>query len=86
MSYQNQPDDPVVVFIRLAKILEYVNDFSQARRYYLMACEVCPTATGWLGFGMCSLRLNKLVEAEDALAEANLINQSIDRRTFLLHS
>ena len=74
VSYQNQPDDPVVVFIRLAKILENENDFNQARRYYLMACEVCPTATGWLGVGMCSLRLNELVEAEDALAEANLLD------------
>ena len=41
-----------------------------ARKYYLMACEVCPTVTAWLGVGKCSLRLGQLREAEDALAEA----------------
>ena len=39
-----------------------------------MACEVCPTVTAWLGVGKCSLRLRQLREAEDALAEANLLD------------
>ena len=40
VTYQNEPEDPVVVFIRLAKILQNEQNYTEARKYYLMACQV----------------------------------------------
>ena len=74
VTYQQSPDRPEAVFICLADLLLEEADFAEARRHYLMAAEVCPTATAWTGVGICSLRLGQLEEAEDALAEANLLD------------
>ena len=74
VTYEKTPENPETVFIRLADILAGENNFSDARKHYLMAAEVCPTAVAWTGVGVCSLRLGQLEEAEDALAEANLLD------------
>lgn len=74
VTYEQSPDNPSVVFIRLADILLNECAYADALRHYLMACEVCPTALAWTGVGICSLRLGQLDQAEDALAEANLLD------------
>ena len=45
-----------------------------AKEVYLRACRLSPTSTGWLGAGIAALELGKYAEAEDALAEANILN------------
>ena len=74
VTYEQSPEHPETVFIRLATILAEEGNHADALRHYLMAAEVCPTALAWTGVGICSLRLNQLEQAEDALAEANLLD------------
>ena len=74
VAFKDEPDDPVIVYVRLAKLLADEEDWAGARSHYLLACEKCPTATSWLGVGISSLRMGELQEAEDALAEANLLD------------
>ena len=73
-AYATLAEDPVIVYVRLAHLLAAEENWSEARKYYLLACETCPTATSWLGVGVVSLRMGELKEAEDALAEANLLD------------
>jgi Tfp pilus assembly protein PilF len=77
VAYEEEPDDPVVVYVRLAHLLANDGNWVEARQNYLMACEKCPTATSWLGVGICSFRMGQLREAEDALAEANLLGKDL---------
>ena len=45
-----------------------------AKEVYLRACKLAPTSTAWLGAGIAALELGKHAESEDALAEANILN------------
>ncbi|KAJ3056144.1 Cilia- and flagella-associated protein 70 [Rhizophlyctis rosea] len=45
-----------------------------AKTMYLRACEKDPSSTSWLGAGKACLALGELDEAEDAFAEANVLN------------
>ena len=74
VAYEDEPDDPVIVYVRLAQLLADEEKWKESRSHYLLACEKCPTATSWLGVGISSLRMGELREAEDALAEANLLD------------
>jgi len=74
VAYEDESDDPVIVNVRLAQLLAEEKKWKDARKHYLLACEKCPTATSWLGVGITSLRMGQLREAEDALAEANLLD------------
>ena len=47
---------------------------SAAKEVYLRACRLLSTSTSWLGAGIAALELGKHQEAEDALAEANILN------------
>ncbi|KAJ3045423.1 Cilia- and flagella-associated protein 70 [Rhizophlyctis rosea] len=45
-----------------------------AKTMYLRACENNPSSTSWLGAGKACIALGELEEAEDAFAEANVLN------------
>jgi tetratricopeptide (TPR) repeat protein len=45
-----------------------------AKEVYLRACRLEPTSTSWLGAGIAAFELKLYSEAEDALAEANILN------------
>jgi Flp pilus assembly protein TadD len=45
-----------------------------AKEMYLKACKINPTSESWLGTGRACFALSKLDEAEDAFAEANVLN------------
>ncbi|XP_050413977.1 cilia- and flagella-associated protein 70 [Patella vulgata] len=64
------------IYIRLASIYLSEQKFQNAKNMFLMACRKSPSCVSWLGVGIACYRLNELTEAEDALSEANILNNS----------
>ena len=63
------------LFVRLGALyLESKGDEGAAKQVYLMCCGIMPSASVWLGVGKACLKMNNLNEAEEALAEANIID------------
>jgi len=46
----------------------------QAKTMFMRSCEAMPTSHSWLGTGKACIVLEELQEAEDALSEANVLN------------
>lgn len=46
----------------------------QAKTMFLRACETTPSSSAWLGTGKACIILNELDQAENALSEANVLN------------
>lgn len=74
LALTTDPDEPHPVILRLASIHLQLGDYRLARETFLLACKRSPSAVSWLGVGIACYRLGDLQEAEDALAEANLLN------------
>ncbi|KAJ1551557.1 Cilia- and flagella-associated protein 70, partial [Nowakowskiella sp. JEL0078] len=62
------------IYIRLGTLYLKVSRFREARTMYLRACEIDATSKSWLGVGKACLLLTEYEEAEDALSEANVLN------------
>ncbi|XP_063715632.1 cilia- and flagella-associated protein 70-like isoform X3 [Symsagittifera roscoffensis] len=62
------------IYLRLASIYLKEGRFEDAKCTYLLACRDSPSCTAWHGVGVACYRLGTLPEAEDALCEANILN------------
>ncbi|VDN14434.1 unnamed protein product [Dibothriocephalus latus] len=48
--------------------------FEKSKQLFLQCCQDAPSCLSWLGVGISCYRLNQLEEAEEALEEANALN------------
>ncbi|XP_015777897.1 PREDICTED: cilia- and flagella-associated protein 70-like, partial [Acropora digitifera] len=74
LDYTTEASDMHAIYLRLASIYLEQGEFEKAKATFLKACIRSPSCVSWLGVGIASYRLGDLAEAEDALSEANILN------------
>ncbi|XP_074658992.1 cilia- and flagella-associated protein 70-like isoform X2 [Tubulanus polymorphus] len=74
LSFMAQPSETHSIYLRLASIYLHDKKFMESKQTFLKACKQSPSCVSWLGVGIACYRLNELSEAEDALSEANILN------------
>uniref|UniRef100_A0A8C9F638 Cilia and flagella associated protein 70 n=1 Tax=Pavo cristatus TaxID=9049 RepID=A0A8C9F638_PAVCR len=76
VSFVEDAADMHFVYLHLGSIYLGDKEYGKAKQIYLQACKSSASCLTWLGAGIACYRLEEMVEAEDALSEANALNNS----------
>ncbi|NXW63916.1 CFA70 protein, partial [Eurystomus gularis] len=76
ISFVEDAADMHFVYLRLGSIYLEEKEYGRAKQTYLLACKNAASCLTWLGVGIACYRLDEMVEAEDALSEANALNNT----------
>uniref|UniRef100_A0A8C0EL81 Cilia and flagella associated protein 70 n=1 Tax=Bubo bubo TaxID=30461 RepID=A0A8C0EL81_BUBBB len=76
ISFLEDAADMHCVYLRLGSIYLEEKEYGRAKQTYLLACKNSASCLTWLGVGIACYRLEEMVEAEDALSEANALNNT----------
>ncbi|XP_026559918.1 cilia- and flagella-associated protein 70 [Pseudonaja textilis] len=76
ISFVTDAKDMHTVYLRLGSIYLEGKEYDKAKHIYLLASKKSPSCLTWLGVGIACYRLKEMAEAEDALSEANALNNS----------
>ncbi|NXL51792.1 CFA70 protein, partial [Podilymbus podiceps] len=76
ISFEEDAADMHSVYLRLGSIYLEEKEYGRAKQTYLLACRNSATCLTWLGAGIACYRLEEMVEAEDALSEANALSNT----------
>ncbi|NXT20058.1 CFA70 protein, partial [Syrrhaptes paradoxus] len=76
MGFMEDAADVHFICLRLGSIYLEEKEYGRAKQTYLLACKDSASCLTWLGVGIACYRLEELVEAEDALSEANALNNA----------
>ncbi|XP_013406723.1 cilia- and flagella-associated protein 70 isoform X2 [Lingula anatina] len=76
LSFIGDPSESHSIYLRLASIYLEEGQFLEAKKTFLMACKKSASCVSWLGVGIACYRLGELSESEDALSEANILNNT----------
>ncbi|XP_033734255.1 cilia- and flagella-associated protein 70-like isoform X5 [Pecten maximus] len=76
ISFVSDASEMHSIYLRLASIYLQDRKFEDAKNTFLLACKRSPSCVSWLGVGIACYRLDELSEAEDALSEANILNNT----------
>jgi tetratricopeptide (TPR) repeat protein len=73
LDFSPQPY-PLSALLLLGQLCLDAADDARAKEVFLYACRQAPSCTSWLGAGVACRRLGEMGQAEEALAEANVLN------------
>ncbi|NXA05697.1 CFA70 protein, partial [Sapayoa aenigma] len=76
VSFVEDAVDMHFIYLRLGSIYLEEKEYGRAKQIYLLACDNSASCLTWLGVGVACYRMEELVEAEDALSEANALNNT----------